>query len=622
MNGREAYPEGATECRCLPDSTASFKDTPCSRDVKQSPKFRFRYDDEGESQAENDKAAHPCVLASLLQDHSSCDCEIKVAIQTEHFQTEHFQTEHFQTKQRTAADSSSPENARAKKYPGYCYPFLLLVILAHLSALLFMICRISRGGDGRSRLDCEVLIVGGGFAGSYAAYQLAPHYGSRLCLVEGLPEVGGRIRDVSEKPGMGPKFGLGAMGVADSQTEMKSLANELGITLQTGTVSEVQKAQGKYFFNRGGSFENRSRLCEELFPNRNCTGNSGRTPLGAMFGRLMELRNASLELSTRERFAEFADFPALVTAHFGADGLAFLRESVSHVGSISAHGALDFLANLPKGAGKSYPVGGMSEFIVRMLDSAVSKGMQIYRGEPVQRIEHQAANEVFIVRTPAFTITPQRVLCSIDPIGFADVTGNVAEQIKGSLEFQGIVPQTVVTVTAWWHDRWWEESVYGGKNLSKAAHYRSCFNNMLVPTFPYGRDQNVTRAVYDDGTCVEKWETIDTTERLQREVVKELQAFFKDVTVPRPRSLNGFVFKNGWHFQQPQSVKSNDEVFEWSRRPFSRSSNFSLIGEAYNLNHAGWCDGALQSVKAVLTEHYNFTFSGTATTIASKIDSL
>lgn len=69
----------------------------------------------------------------------------------------------------------------------------------------------------------------------------------------------------------------------------------------------------------------------------------------------------------------------------------------------------------------------------------------------------------------------------------------------------------------------------------------------------------------------------------------------------------GHVFEDAWHFQRPRSPKSNQDIFEWSLRP-TNYANFALIGEAYNLNYAAWCDGAMRSSMAVLEEHYNFSY--------------
>ena len=150
-----------------------------------------------------------------------------------------------------------------------------------------------------------------------------------------------------------------------------------------------------------------------------------------MYKKLHELRE------TRPHSLEsHADFPALVRAMFGTEGLAFMRETGYHslFTSVAHHALLDFLATERWGS-LSYPVGGMSQFPERMLRRAQSHGMKIFRGEPVRSITSDVAGK-FLIETPSLKIKADKVLCSIDPLGFAGVNGNVADRVKASPEFQ------------------------------------------------------------------------------------------------------------------------------------------------------------------------------------------
>ena len=126
------------------------------------------------------------------------------------------------------------------------------------------------------------------------------------------------------------------------------------------------------------------------------------------------------------------------------------------------------------------------------------------------------------------------------------VTGNVVDSLKAATEFQMTKPVEVATMSAWWDERWWESSAHSGKyKLTRAVSHKNCFNPMEIPTFPYAMDQNVTRVVYDDGVCVDTWraligdESEGALERMTDAVVSELQRFFDDVIVLRPRFIRG-----------------------------------------------------------------------------------
>ena len=257
-----------------------------------------------------------------------------------------------------------------------------------------------------------------------------------------------------------------------------------------------------------------------------------------MLKKLQQLHQTSPHL-----LENHADFPSLIISHFGAEGLAYLRENGYHslFSAVAHHAILDFIASDEWGP-LSYPVGGMSQFVTRMLRNATALGMRIFHNEPVNKINTETS-EKFAIETATLSINAEKVLCSIDPLGFAGVTGNIAETVKGSPAFRAIAPKTSVTVAAWWSDRWWERSsLHGGRNLSRVTSHGDCFNGMEIATYPYGRMQNVTRVVYDDGACVHMWRTIidsNDSERLINEVVGSLQQVFIDVLVPRPRTVKG-----------------------------------------------------------------------------------
>lgn len=76
----------------------------------------------------------------------------------------------------------------------------------------------------------EVVIVGGGVAGLYTAYQLVKSGVTDIIVLEGRGAVGGRITTTRDKDG-NPLFNNFGWRVGEVNTEMISLAKELGINL-------------------------------------------------------------------------------------------------------------------------------------------------------------------------------------------------------------------------------------------------------------------------------------------------------------------------------------------------------------------------------------------------------
>ena len=121
-------------------------------------------------------------------------------------------------------------------------------------------------------------------------------------------------------------------------------------------------------------------MCYESFPNTDCTPETGKTSEGTMLSKLLRLHMKEKHLPIKERFYPNVDFPTMILSQFGDEGLAFLRECISHwtpFTSVSAQGVLDFMLNTPVPSARAHPVGGMSQFIDRMLGSAENYGERL-----------------------------------------------------------------------------------------------------------------------------------------------------------------------------------------------------------------------------------------------------
>lgn len=489
------------------------------------------------------------------------------------------------------------------------------VVVIAISLSLGLYFGLRREKPTTNTTHCDVAILGAGFAGTFAAYQLANRSGSRICLIEKLDRFGGRIFDVSGWPG-GPTFGVGALRVTSVQLTMLALAHELGVELQKeGNDNELLRVRGEYFYRdvRNNASES-NQMCRKAFHNLTCEYPSYPYDTDkAILSILLDTYNANKSVAF-----EHADFPHYVAWLFGDEGLAFIRESVRYNSlftSVSIQGILDFFNHelLDKGLDpdRFYVSGGMSQYITKMLAFANQSNVQIYSSEPVLTINFDSSvkNDGFLITTPNYVFRAESVLCAIDPINLRTVRGDVVDSLTAAPEFNVILPKTLVIVTAWWPERWWEYSrLY--RNLSRVVSHQNCFNTMDIPTFPYGRDQNVTRAVYDDGACLDIWRTLingGNEDMLKKTVVSSLGEVFTDVEIPLPKALHGFVHENAWHLQVADSKISNQRIFEWSQHPI-HGRNFSLIGEGYNLDYMAWCDGALKSTMWALFNYYNFTY--------------
>jgi hypothetical protein len=462
--------------------------------------------------------------------------------------------------------------------------------------------------------NCKVLVLGGGFAGTYSWYQLAQLYGKGVCLVEANDRLGGRIWDVAREPG-GPVFGVAALRVTAADKTMIQLAKDLNMNLQVQeTDIELLRVRGNYYYRdiTSGKSETK-KMCKEVFRDISC--DTEKDTDVQILTSLVEMYQHNKSIADA-----YPNFPAYVAGIYGDEGLAFIKDTVRYLSpfeSVSVQSLMDFwyreFRDMELDPTRYYPEGGMSQYIFRMKQRAEAAGARLFMHEPVLSIDSEIQNgkEIFIVGTNKRVFKAPNVINAIDPMPFRHMSGSIAETIQSASEFNTLKPMKLAIVTMWWNERWWETSkYYGTRKLSRVVSHENCFSVMDIPTFPYGRDQNVTRAVYDDGACVEMWDMLvndpDKT-KLPRVVIESLQNVFKDVKIPKPHSTHGAVHHNAWHYQYPDSKISNDQVFKWSLQPIP-GKNFVMIGEAYNLNFAAWVDGALKSAMWALTTHYGFEY--------------
>ncbi|CAF4324564.1 unnamed protein product, partial [Rotaria sordida] len=165
--------------------------------------------------------------------------------------------------------------------------------------------------------------------------------------------------------------------------------------------------------------------------------------------------------------------------------------------------------------------------------------------------------------------------------------------------------------------RWWEETqlVSPLGSIDRAWTRQNCINllEVLSVQHPEDRDQNLTRSVYDDSSCVSAWEEYmrrPLPDDLIEEVRRGLQSIFPDVNIPIPRKTFYKIWPGAWHFQRPHSTFTNREIANWALQPLPRFNHqaLTMVGEAYYLNRATWADGAAKSALRALASQFKINF--------------
>ncbi|CAF3909361.1 unnamed protein product [Rotaria sp. Silwood1] len=470
-------------------------------------------------------------------------------------------------------------------------------------------------------LDCPVLILGAGFSGSYTAYRLAPRYKNDLCIVERENRVGGKGHDLNYLGENAQTFEtsvapLGSIRFYRSQPVMVQLANELNITSSSYAYrSNLIKARGKFYTQYND-------MCNSSYENLNCTNDAD----GVNSADQLWLAMLNYYRTSPASLSHFADLAAFARALMGDEAADYLRASFrfqSDFENTHPRAYMEFFDQEWNVGGEIlYPYGGMSQFPKRMILNATAQfGARLYLTEEVISIGDYVVNDnqgfLFSVRTTRYEIRAKQIVCAIDPSGWKNIIGSVAQEIKSAPHFQAILPVKMVTIQNYWPRRWWEETqlVLPLGSIDRAWTSQNCitFIEVLSVQRPEDRDQNLTRSVYDDSSCVSTWEEYmhrPSSDDLIEEVRRGLQSIFPDVNIPTPTKTFYKIWPGAWHFQQAHSTFTNREIANWALQPLPRFNYqaLSMVGEAYYLNRATWADGAAKSALRTLASQFKINF--------------
>jgi len=452
---------------------------------------------------------------------------------------------------------------------------------------------------------CEVAIVGGGAAGMHTLYRLAPILGHKVCLFEKNGYFGGRIRDIRSPNGTG-KFAAGAFRVMQTQTVLFNLAIELGIELEPADYVESRVFARGAFRSDTNDFAGPGNPYPSVgppdFPDYSCVGphNHPGCFADALFHRLFSnsgpppgkdqaIEDYALNLMDSEHFQFLKD-----TSRFRADYSTNVdaRSFVDWAREESAVCCLPY-----------YPVGGMSAFIIGMLQAARANGARAFSSEPIKSINKRGHR--YILRTPRRLVTAKNVVIAVPPGGLRHITGSIARRIRTQPQFKAIKPIKVVTIGNWWDAAWW--GTVDRAWATPESNFK--FNFIEFPHSTYQKEQLATRSVYDDDPrTIKLWVRAYKAggkNAVNSMIVSQLSEFFPDADILESHITKTHFqeWRNGWHWLKKGVDFSNADIAIWALNPLI-DERVSLVGEAYNPNRSSWSDAAYKS--SINTLNHNF----------------
>jgi hypothetical protein len=471
--------------------------------------------------------------------------------------------------------------------------------------------------NGLPALDCQVVVIGGGAGGLHTAFRLAPTLHDGVCLFEKEDQLGGRIKDEPFDPSdpQSPRMGTGARRVMEGQQVLFDLADELGMTLEMPALKgDFINARGMWSFHK-----------EDFLPAYpSITPDASGDTETAIYDHLR------LDASATAHLDDYPDFRGYIRGEAGAEQLAFLHDMSRFRADfevpVDARGYIDYLnEEWDVCCTPSYPVGGMSQFILGMEAHATDDGARIFKSEPVSDISRDGAR--YRITTSGHVVEADKVVIAVPPAALDWITGDVADDIKAQAEYKAIIGVKVVTVTQWWPTAWWstiaDPAAASDGTIWRAWSTEHCFNFIEIPVDQYGIDQKVTRSVYDDDPdCVEFWQNTyenGGTAAVEAEIKRGMEYMFDNngvstpatVTIPDPLKTYVQIWPAAWHWLRAgiEGSITNADLFDWATHPLG-DEPVGMVGEAYNVQRSGWSDGAYKSSIHLLNTQYGMSLPG------------
>ena len=116
-------------------------------------------------------------------------------------------------------------------------------------------------------------------------------------------------------------------------------------------------------------------------------------------------------------------------------------------------------------------------------------------------------------------------------------------------------------------------------------------DNEIQYIIPINQDQGSIMISYSDNIYADYWNMIDKLGYLDLMISQKLNEIFPDISIPKPKYISCFYWKEGSHYFKPGI--NSDNVIKQIAKPFLNKEIY-ICNEAYS-EHQAWVEGSLKS---------------------------
>lgn len=424
----------------------------------------------------------------------------------------------------------------------------------------------SKKSKKRHNLSYDVIIVGGGIAGLYTAYNLIKkNKKASVLLVESSDILGGRIYTVNKD---GSTFEAGAARFHSNQYRIMNLVKELKLEDKlipiNNDIKFVPYPQDKYLkYNYFYIILNVDNIINEIVKLINN---------GAITQKEM-INNTFIDIIHKKLNLAYPDIKEIFTDAY---------EYWSEISIMNALDALQLIKRDFVGNHKYYVLrGGMTQ-IIEELEKKIKNKVTIIKNYPVKQIsKNKTIDTTFTINNK---YTAEKLIMAIPKHALTNIkyfsNNRRISQLLNTIEESPLLriyakyPKTIIN-----HHTWFDKFTSKIITTSKLKYI-----------IPINHSDGIIMISYTDGKNTKDW-PIDNETALKKKVIAETNKSFPDLEVPEPLWIKPCYWKHGAGYWKKGHYSEN--YIKKIIQP-THNEELYICGENYS-KHQSWIEGALQT---------------------------